>query len=209
MYYHILFVYNTGEMLQYFITSKAKRNVLRLLLTNPEKEFYINEISRLTGEPLNAVARETGYLEKSGLIKSHKAGNMKYFAVQKDFPLYAELKKIIYSTVGLGDYLSTKAQQWNGVECAVIYGSVASGAEFESSDIDLLVIGSADEIYLHSAVTAAEKDTGRTINYTIMEPQEFRQRLSANDPFIIRLLNGPKLMLKGNIDEYRAVIAGR
>jgi predicted nucleotidyltransferase len=196
-------------MLQYFITSRAKRNVLRLLLTNPEKEFYINEISRLTGEPLNAVARETGYLEKSGLIKSHKAGNMKYFEVQKDFPLYAELKKIIYSTVGLGDYLSKEAQQWNGVECALIYGSVASGAESASSDIDLLVIGSADEIYLHSAVTAAEKDTGRTINYTIMEPQEFRQRLSANDPFIIRLLNGPKLMLKGNIDEYRAVIAGR
>ena len=183
--------------------------MLRLLLTNPEKEFYVNEISRLTGEPLNAVARETGYLEKSGLIKSHKAGNMKYFEVQKDFPLYAELKKIIYSTVGLGDYLSKEAQQWNGVECAFIYGSVASGAESASSDIDLLVIGSADEIYLHSAVTAAEKDIGRTINYTIMAPQEFRQRLSAKDPFIIRLLNGPKLMLKGNIDEYRAVIAGR
>jgi len=196
-------------MLQYFITSKAKRNVLRLLLTNPEKEFYINEISRLTGEPLNAVARETCYLEKSGLIKSHKAGNMKYFKVQKDFPLYPELKKIIYSTVGLGDYLSKESQQWNNVECAFIYGSVASDVESASSDIDLLVIGSADEIYLHGAITEAEKDTGRSINYTIIEPQEFRQRLSADDPFILRLINGPKLMIKGNIDEYRAVIAGR
>ena len=49
-------------MLEYFITSKAKRSILKLFLTNPERRFYTREVARLTGEPLNAVRRELGYL---------------------------------------------------------------------------------------------------------------------------------------------------
>jgi predicted transcriptional regulator len=80
-------------MLEYIITSKAKRNLLKLLLTSPDREFYIREISRRTGEPLNAVRRELGYLEKAGLVKSRHAGNLKYYSVVKEFPFFAELKK--------------------------------------------------------------------------------------------------------------------
>ncbi len=52
-------------MREYIITSKAKRNILKLFLTNPNTEFYVREISRRTGEPLNAVRRELGYLGKA------------------------------------------------------------------------------------------------------------------------------------------------
>jgi len=95
-------------MLEYFITSKTKRNLLKLFLTNPERHFYIREISKITGEPLNAVRRELGYLEKAGLIKSRKEGTLKYYSVIKEFPFYTELKKIIYGTVALGDYLKDR-----------------------------------------------------------------------------------------------------
>ena len=82
-------------MLEYIITSKAKRSLLKLLLTNPDREFYTREISRRTGEPLNAVRRELGYLEKAGLLRSRHAGNLKYYSVVKEFPFYPELKKIV------------------------------------------------------------------------------------------------------------------
>jgi predicted transcriptional regulator len=95
-------------MLEYFITSKTKRNLLKLFLTNPERRFYTREISKITGEPLNAVRRELAYLEKAGLIKSHKEGTLKYYSVIKEFPFYTELKKIIYGTVALGDYLKDR-----------------------------------------------------------------------------------------------------
>ena len=85
-------------MLRYFITSKAKRNLLKLFLLDPEKSYYTREIARLTHEPLNAVRRELGYLEKAGLLRSHMQGNLKYFEVVKDFTLLAEWQRIILNT---------------------------------------------------------------------------------------------------------------
>ncbi len=85
-------------VLRYFITSKAKRNVLKLFLADVETDFYTREVARLTGEPLNAVRRELGYLEKAGLLHSHMQGNLKYFEVVPDFPLLAEWRKIILQT---------------------------------------------------------------------------------------------------------------
>jgi len=189
-------------MLEYIITSKAKRNLLKLLLTNPDREFYIREISRRTGEPINAVRRELGYLEKAGLVKSRNAGNLKYYSVVKEFPFYQELKKIIYATVGLGDYLSDRLKDSNQIELAFIYGSVARDEETESSDVDLFVVGEIDEDELHEIVSQVEKDIGRIINYTLMSKAEFKKRLKGNNPFVIHVMEEKQLVLKGNPDVY-------
>jgi len=85
-------------ILQYFITSKAKRNVLYLFLRDPGKRYYTREVARLTGEPLNAVRRELGYLEKAGLLSSRAQGNLKYYEVVKSFPLLGQWRKIILET---------------------------------------------------------------------------------------------------------------
>jgi DNA-binding transcriptional ArsR family regulator len=84
--------------LKYFITSKAKRNLLKFFLTDINASYYTREASRLTGEPLNAVRRELGYLEKAGLLRSRMQGNLKYYEVIKSYPLLAEWRKIILET---------------------------------------------------------------------------------------------------------------
>lgn len=187
-------------MLKYFITSKTKRSLLKLFLTNPDKSFYVRELSRLTGEPLNAVRRELGYLEKGGLLKSHREGNLVYFAVVKKSPFYSELKKIIYSTIGLGDYLRGKFKDSESIELAFIYGSVARDKETEKSDIDLFVVGEIDEGELHKLISAIESEIRREINYTLMTKREFIERIGRAEPFIKRIEREEKIMLKGNLD---------
>jgi len=189
-------------MLEYIITSKAKRNLLKLLLTNPDREFYIREISRRTGEPFNAVRRELGYLEKAGLVKPRHAGNLKYYSVVKEFPFYQELKKIIYATVGLGDYLADIFKDSNQIELAFIYGSVARDEETERSDVDLFVVGEIDEDIFHEIISRIEKDIGRVISYTLMSRAEFEKRLKNNNPFVRRVMEERKLVLKGNHNVY-------
>ena len=88
--------------LKYFITSKAKRNLLKFFLTDVNASYYTREAARLSGEPLNAVRRELGYLEKAGLLCSRMQGNLKYYDVVKSFPLLAEWRKIILETTGVG-----------------------------------------------------------------------------------------------------------
>jgi len=190
-------------MLQYFITSKTKRELLKLFLTNPAKEFYLREIQRSTGEPLNAVRREVGYLEKAGLIHSRRSGNRKYFRVDKDFPFYAELKRIIYSTVGLGDCLRDNFKDAKEIKLALVYGSVATEEEGEKSDIDLLVVGDVSEMELHGKVSHVEKEIGREINYTLMTEEEFAERVRNDDPFLRRILGNDVIVLKGKLDVYR------
>lgn len=86
------------NVLRYFITSKAKRNVLKLFLSHLDSAFYTREVARLTAEPINAARRELGYLEKAGLLRSYPQGNLKYYHVVKTFPLLAEWQKIILFT---------------------------------------------------------------------------------------------------------------
>ena len=189
-------------MLEYFITSKTKRLLLKLFLTNPERAFYTRQIAKLTGEPLNAVRRELGYLETAGLLESRREGNLKYFSVVKEFPFYPELKKIIYSTVGLGDYLRTKLEDSESIELAFIYGSVAKNEETGKSDIDLFVVGEIEEEEFHRLVSDIEREISREINYTLMTKEEFRERDEKEEPFIKRVKKEEKLMLKGNLNVY-------
>jgi predicted nucleotidyltransferase len=189
-------------MLEYFITSKTKRSLLKLFLTNPERRFYTREIAKITGEPLNAVRRELGYLGKAGLVKSHKEGNLKYFEVVKEFPFYLELKKIIYCTIALGDYLKDRLKDSKSVELAFIYGSVARNEEMEKSDIDLFIVGEIEEGELHGLVSDIEKEIGREINYTLMTSREFGERRDRGEPFLKRIMGEKKLVLKGNPDVY-------
>ena len=189
-------------MLEYFITSKTKRSLLKLFLTNPERRFYTREVAKITGEPLNAVRRELGYLEKAGLIKSHKEGNLKYFEVVKKFPLYPELKKIIYSTVALGDYLRNRLKGSESIELAFIYGSVARNEEIEKSDVDVFILGEIEEEELHGLVSDIEKEIGRETNYILMTKKEFNERKYRGEPFLKRIMGEKKLVLKGNPDVY-------
>jgi hypothetical protein len=45
-------------MLEALISSRARVKLLTLFLLNPENEFYIREIVRMTGGNINAVRRE-------------------------------------------------------------------------------------------------------------------------------------------------------
>jgi hypothetical protein len=85
------------SVLRYFITSKAKRNLLKFFFSR-EGAYYTRELARLTGEPLNAVRRELGYMEKAGLLRSYMQRNQKYYEVVEGFPLLAEWKRIILET---------------------------------------------------------------------------------------------------------------
>jgi len=177
--------------------------LLKLFLTNPDGTFYVREIARLTNEPVNAVRRELDYLGKAGLLKSSNRGNQKYYSVIKEFPFYLELKKIIYATIAMGDYLNNKFSDSKDIELAFIYGSVARNEESEKSDIDLFLVGEISENELHRIVLEIENDIGRQVNYTLMDRNEFNNRREKGEPFIKRVLKEQKIILKGDPDVFR------
>ena len=190
-------------MLQRLLTSKTRVKLLTLFMMNPDKEMYIREISRTIEENINAVRRELLNLEDIGLLTSDLKGNTKYYVVNKNMPIYNELKSIILKTEAVAKVLQENLSKIGEVKTAFIYGSFATRNVNKKSDIDLFLIGNVNEKELIINIRELEKKLSREINYVLFEPKEFRERIKNKDSFISNVLNEPKIMLIGDLNEFR------
>lgn len=189
-------------MLNELFSSQARVAILNLFLANPENRFYMREIASLTRQAVRAVQRELPKLEAIGLLDQTVDGNRKYYQVNKDCPIFPELKSIFLKTVGLGDALRGYLDQVEGaIQVAFIYGSYAKGEESTTSDIDLFVIGSITAKELSRLLAPVQSELRRQINPVVMGRQEFQEKVAAKNHFVISLLGEPKIFLIGNEDE--------
>ena len=180
----------------------TQQRLLGLLFGQPRRSFYVTELIELADVGRGAVQRELARLEQSGLVLTERNGNRRHYQADPGAPIYDELCSIILKTVGIQE------QVWAALEplgaqlfLALIYGSVAQQADTAKSDVDLLVV--SDDLTLealYSQLSPAEKRLGRQISPTLYTVPEFNQRRKNGNPFLKRVLEGPTVLLKGNID---------
>lgn len=190
-------------MLSTLITSKARLALVMLFVTHPDERFYQKQLIRDLGLSSSLVQLELRKLEGIGLLASSRESNTRYFQVNRDFPIYPELKSIIFKTVGLADFLRESLDEIGEIEVALIYGSVAKNVEDMRSDVDLLVIGDVDLDALNESVDAAERAIGREINPTAYSREEWADRVRIGQAFATDILAGPRILLIGDEDELR------
>jgi predicted nucleotidyltransferase len=195
--------------LEELFSSQARVAILKLLLLNAGRRFYLREIAALTEQPVRAVQRELPKLERVGLVSHEVDGNRKYCTVNRDCPIFPELKAIFLKTVGLGDALRERlGGSEDKIEVAFIYGSYARGEESLTSDIDLFVVGSIDARELSGVLATVRSELAREINPVVMTPQEFADKVALGNHFVLSLLEEPKTFLVGNAEDLEAS-AGR
>jgi len=188
-------------VLEKLFSSKARVEILKLFLFNPEDSFYQRQISALTHQSIRGVQREVKKLQGLGLIERSVQGNRVYYKVNKNCPIFEELKRILFKCTGVADALKDNLIRSDTIKFAFIYGSTAENMERLGSDIDLMVIGDVGVEELHSAVRKAERSLGREINYAIFTEKEIAKRKKGRDDFIMGVLKGKKIMLIGDEDE--------
>ncbi len=189
------------NVLNHLFGSKARAEILSLLILHPGERFYLREIQRRTGQDVNPVKKELDRLQKSGLISSVMDGNRRYVAINPQCPILPEVKGLILKTVAFGDTLRKSLSKLSGVRFAFIYGSFASGGETARSDIDLFIIGDIAGIELQKAIGASKAASGREINVSNFSLQEFLRRAKSKDHFVSAILQGKKIFIIGNEDE--------
>lgn len=189
-------------MLEKLFTSKTRVKLLTLFLLNPETEMYVREIARRTDENTNAIRRELKNLEEIGLLSSVRKGNLKYYVVNKNMPIYAELTGIILKTEAVGKILTDNLLKLGEIKAAFIYGSFATGSAGGSSDIDLFIIGQVHEDELIRCIDKHETQLSREINYVLFAHDELAERIRNKDPFILNVLREKKVMLIGELSGY-------
>jgi predicted nucleotidyltransferase len=189
-------------ILEALFTSHSRLEVLKLFFLRSSDRHYVREIASLTDQPVRAVQRELARLEQGGLLMSELDGNRKYYRANRDTPVFDELRSLLVKTAGLTDEIKGQLQnQSEQIDLAFIFGSFAKGEESSRSDVDILVIGSISARALAALIAQLKVDLEREINPTILPQVEFKQKLKASDPFILSIIQEPKIFLIGSEDE--------
>ena len=142
-----------------------------------------------------------GRLERDGLFRSEVIGRQKYFQLNREYPLFDEVRKIVAKTIGAAQLIGQAVKRIEGIDEAYLYGSFASNQQDAASDIDVLVIGSPREEDLAQAVRALVRKLGREINYTVLTPKEFGSRRARKDAFLENLWHNKRIPLVGSNEE--------
>jgi predicted nucleotidyltransferase len=181
--------------------SKLREDLLTLYFTNHDKKYYLRELERILNYSVGNIRRELIKLESAGLFLSEKKGNQLYYYLNQSYPLFDELKSIIFKTSGVSRLLYDVLINFKGITHAFIYGSFAKGEERENSDIDLMIIGKINEDKLINELNKLEQKLQREINYNLYSKDEFEEKKEKGNSFILDIIEGKKIFLIGNKNE--------
>lgn len=184
-----------------FGRSKIRKELMGLYFSHPEKRYYIRQLARITGSPAAYARKALLKLQEEGLLKSEFQGKERYFYLNKEYPLYEEIKKIVSKTMGAEGLLRKTLQKITGIESAFIFGSFAQGKEDAQSDIDLMVLGHPEEDEIVLAVSKLEKALDREINYHIYSRTEFGKKVQGKESFVHSIMRHPKIFIIGHEKE--------
>jgi len=177
--------------------SKTRKELFRLYFTNPDHEYYLRELERILNIPVSMIRKELIRLEEEGVFLFRRKGNLTYYLLNQSYPLFDELKSIVFKTIGVQGLLREVLSKIRGIEVAFIYGSFAKHEEIAKSDIDLLIIGKFNDSRLLREINKLEKVLKREINYSIFRRDEWEKKMDEKDSFVIDLRKHPKIFAVG------------
>jgi DNA-binding transcriptional ArsR family regulator len=180
------------------ITSKTRVKLLNVFLTQPNEMYHVRECVRRTNEEINAVRRELLLLEKKGVLKKEPRANRVYYSLSKEYPFYFDLLKISAKTIGLGAGILENRAKLGKVKFAMFSGKFIRRMKEKAEDVDLIIVGTIVLPELAVLVRNEETRLGTEINYTAMTEEEFKFRKQRNDPFLVGILYGSRVMLIGD-----------
>jgi predicted nucleotidyltransferase len=185
----------------------ARQRVLALLLLQPQASFHLRELARLTGSHAGTLARELDKLTQGGLLLRGEQGNQVHYQAHTRHPLFDDLAALFRKTHGVLPMLREALVPLNGrIELALVFGSIARGAETVGSDVDLLVLGDVGFGELVQALFPLHDALKREVNPVLYSPQEFVERAQAGEAFARELLSKPKLWVKGADDDLAKLV---
>jgi uncharacterized protein len=185
---------------------QTRQAVLGLLFTRPDETFHLRQIVRLTGAGLGPVQREVAKLAAAGLVLREQRGRQVFYRVNRQSPVYEELRGLVLKTAGLAELLREALTPLrHRIRCAFIFGSFVRGEHHRDSDVDLLVIGEIRLAELAKALSGVQQRLAREVNPTVYRPSELARKLAEGHHFLTEVMAGPKIYLLGDDDELRRV----
>lgn len=186
-------------MIEQLFGSKTRVKLLQLFYSNPNRSFYVREITRKIDEQINSVRRELSNLLSIGIIVSDTTNNRLYYEVNQQFEFFEPLteifgsgKKTITKVTSPSDTEQSDIKSIGNVEIAVYTGQFTRD---ESPGVDVFLVGDINQARLGKFMSELEAKEGKELRYTVMSLSNFQYRKQINDRFIANILTAKKQVL--------------
>ncbi len=189
-------------MIEQLFGSKTRVKLLYLFYGNPNRSFYVREITRKIDEQINSVRRELGNLLTIGIITSDSTDNKLYYEVNQKFEHYEALvsmfsgkPKTKLKTPKATDAVAgapSDLQSIGNIEIALLTGQFTRD---ESSGIDLLIVGNVNQSKLQKYIADLELQEGKEIRFTVFSSEDYRYREQIHDRFLDVVKSAKKQVL--------------
>ena len=171
--------------------SRTRAKLLQLFFENPEKSFYVREMTRVINEQIHSVRRELLNLEGIGVIKNEAFDNKIYYSANNHHPFYRPLVDLFAKKIDSAQNSETHISRWeeyirpvkNYLKALIVTNRLPG-----QDGIDLLIIGNDRTKKLTQWAEVVEKKLGKPINYAIMTPDDFTYRKNVRDRFVKEIL---------------------
>lgn len=193
-------------MVEQLFGSKTRVKLLRLFYSNPNRSFYVREITRKIDEQINSVRRELSNLLAIGIITSASdaTNNRLYYEVNQKFehyePLLAIFGSVADAPIANPKAAAKKSQTSEGidlktlgnVQLAVYTGQFTRDG---SSGVDLLIVGDVNPNKLQKFMTDLEAKEGKELRYAVLSLDDFKYREQIKDRFVATIRAAKKQVL--------------
>lgn len=181
----------TNTPIEKLFGSKTRAKLLQLFFGNPEKSFYVREMTRVIDEQIHSVRRELSNLESIGVIKNEAFDNKVYYSANKKHPFCRPLIELFSKKIDTTHEKSVRTTTWEEYARPVknyLKALVVTNRLPGQEGVDLLIIGNDRTKKLTHWAEVIEKKLGKPINYAIMSPDDFTYRKNVRDRFIAEIL---------------------
>lgn len=190
-------------MIEQLFGSKTRVKLLQLFYGNPNRSFYVREITRKIDEQINSVRRELANLLTIGIITSDTTNNKVYYEVNQKFEFYEPLLTMFGGgrvnvapksgkVARPSTDSSSELKMLGNVELALLTGQFTRD---ETAGIDLLLVGNINPSKATKFVSELEAKEGKEIRYTVFSLEDFRYREQIKDRFIVTVKEAKKQIL--------------
>ena len=190
-------------MIEQLFGSKTRVKLLQLFYSNPNRSFYVREITRKIDEQINSVRRELSNLLSIGIINSENTNNRLYYEVNQKYEFYDPLQQIFGGGVKklakkAGDTETEEVTDGSGLKAVGHIDLAVYTGQFtrdESAGVDFLIVGEVNLNALQKYVDELEAKENKSIRYAVMSLPDFQYRQQINDRFAVGIMNAKKQVL--------------
>jgi hypothetical protein len=182
-------------MIEQLLGSKTRLKLLQLFLSNPNRSFYVREITRKISEQINSVRRELSNLLNIGIIVSETTNNRLYYEVNQKYEFYEPLKTIFGTNGKQSTTVTSKADRRDDLKAIGNVDVLIYTGQFtrdETAGIDILIVGNTNSHAVQKFVSELEEKEGKELRYTVISLEDFKYRQQVNDRFLSNVIAAKK-----------------